>query len=131
MRMSDWSSYVCSSDLGLGPQFGRIADRQAFETAVDGLEITLERGRLHARIDAREATADIDHVEGHRRLDDRLAHALHRVDIGFGRHRLADEMDADAERVRRLAGGEQKSLGLAGYRVEFGREDELGRRGRQ
>lgn len=29
---------------GLAPQFGRIADRQAFEAAVDRVEIGIERG---------------------------------------------------------------------------------------
>src|SRR3546814_14825542 len=115
MRISDWSSDVCSSDLllarrfaqqrdrkapadmrrveqraigavvdiklfaaalfdpddqravfggqraaGLAPQLGRIADRQAFEAAVDGVEIGVERRRLHAWVGGRKAAADID-----------------------------------------------------------------------
>ncbi len=55
----------------LAPQFGVVGDRQRFEVAMDDREIVFERRWLHARIDAREAAADIDHVDhdaglGHR-----------------------------------------------------------------
>src|SRR4029079_10189796 len=46
----------------LAPQFGRIADRQLFERAVDDFEIGFEGGGLHAGIPARETAADVDNV---------------------------------------------------------------------
>src|SRR3546814_4025360 len=80
MRISDWSSDVCSSDL-----------------------IGVERRRLHAWIGGRKAAADIDDVDRHRRRDDRGTGALHRLGIGVRGHRLAADVEADAERVGRLA----------------------------
>ena len=85
------------------PEFRRIADRQAFEATVDRVEIIFERNRLHTRIDRWEAAADIDDVDRDRRIDDRRADALDRVAIGLRAHRLATDMEADAERVGGLA----------------------------
>src|SRR3546814_5689074 len=68
---------------------------------------SIERGaggrRLHARRGRREAAADFDDVDGDRRRDDRGADAFHRLRIGVRRHRLAADMEADAERVGGLA----------------------------
>ena len=76
-------------------------------------------------IPAREAAADIDDVDRHRRLDDRLAHALHRLAIGRRAHRLAADVEADAERVGRLAGGHQQRLHFVRLGAELGGEAEL------
>src|SRR3546814_17071180 len=40
---------------GFAPKLGRVADRQAFEAAMDRIEIGAERRRLHTRIGRREA----------------------------------------------------------------------------
>src|SRR3546814_7843849 len=88
MRISDWSSDVCSSDLQhagifgaerasrLCPEFRRIADRQALEAPVARVEIMFEVGWLHAGIDGRKSAADIDDIHCHRRHYNRRAHAL-------------------------------------------------------
>eukprot|EP01088_Endostelium_zonatum_P020031 TRINITY_DN7198_c0_g1_i1.p2 TRINITY_DN7198_c0_g1~~TRINITY_DN7198_c0_g1_i1.p2 ORF type:complete len:248 (+),score=-22.60 TRINITY_DN7198_c0_g1_i1:360-1103(+) len=93
---------------------------------MDRLEETLQRRRGHAGIARREAAADVDDVHGHRRLDDRRANALHRVGIGIGRHRLAADMEADAERIGDLAGRHQQLLGFARTDAELRAEAELG-----
>ncbi|MCY1170694.1 hypothetical protein D9M73_107810 [compost metagenome] len=121
----DRAIFGAQGTAGLAPQLGRIADRQRFERTVDRLEIALERGRLHARIGRGEPAADIDHVDRDRCIDDGGADALHRIGIGFGRHRLAADMEADAERIRCLASAEQQFLGLTRCRAEFRREAQL------
>ena len=110
----------------LAPELGRIGDRQILERAVDELEIGFECGRLHPRIGGGEAAADVDDVDGDRRLDDRGAHPLHRLGIGHGRHRLAADVEADAERVGRLAGRDQQRLHFSRFGAELGGEAELG-----
>src|SRR3546814_6001336 len=58
MRISDWSSDVCSSDLGRG-QFGGGAVRpQAY--AVDGL--ALDHGRLDACVQAEQGDPCLDRL---------------------------------------------------------------------
>ena len=93
---------------------------------MDDLEIGLERRRLHARIGRGEAAADVDDVDRDRRLDDRRAHPLHRLGIGGRGHRLAADVEADAERVRRLAGRHQQRFISRGLGAELGGEAELG-----
>ena len=93
---------------------------------MDHREIGFERRRLHPRIGGREAPADIDDVDGHRGLDDGGAHPLHRFGISGRSHRLAADVEADAERVGRLARGDQQRLHLGGLGPEFGGEAELG-----
>ena len=110
---------------GLAPQLRRIGDGQALEGVVDDLEIGLERRRLHAGIGGRKAAADIDDVDGDRRLDDRRADPLHRLGIGGRGHRLAADMEADAERVRGLAGRHQQRLHLGGLGAELRGEAQL------
>ena len=74
----------------------------------------------------REAAADIDDVDRDRGFDDRVADARHRFGIGRRAHRLAADVEADAERVGRLAGGHQQRLHLARLGAELGGEAELG-----
>ena len=93
---------------------------------MDDLEIILERRRLHARIPGRETAADIDDVDRHRGLDDRVADARHRFAISGRAHRLAADMEADAERVGRLAGGEQQGLHFMRIGAELRREAQFG-----
>ena len=50
----------------------------------------------------------------------------HRFGIGGRAHRLAADVEADAERVGRLAGGEQQRLHLVRLGAELGGEAELG-----
>ena len=104
---------------GFAPQFRRVADRQAFETAMDRFEIIFERDRLHARIDRREAAAYIDDVDRNGCVHDRGAHALDRIAIGLGAHRLAADMEADAQRIGGLTGCHQQLAGFAQLRAEL------------
>ena len=93
---------------------------------MDDLEIVFQRRRLHPRIDRRETPADIDHVDHHRGLADRDAHAFERLDIGEGRHRLAAHVEAHAEPVGMLAGLLQQLRRLGQVAAEFRREAEFG-----
>src|SRR3546814_11901430 len=54
MRISDWSSDVCYSDLGRQPHFGAEADRPA--RAIDDIS----RGRVGEHEDAQHADAEYD-----------------------------------------------------------------------
>ena len=54
------------------------------------------------------------------------ANAVHRLGIGRRGHRLAADVKADAERVGRLAGGEQQRLHLVRLGAELGGKAELG-----
>src|SRR3712207_8565288 len=49
-----------------------------------------------------EAAADIDDVHRHRRIHDGGADPLHRLGESGRRHRLAADMEANSERIRRL-----------------------------
>ena len=90
------------------------------------VEIGLEWGRLHAGIRGRKTAADIDDVDRHRGLDDRIADPAHGVAVGRRAHRLAADVEADAERIGRLARGHQQRLHLMGLGAELGGEAELG-----
>ncbi len=63
---------------------------------MDRIEIEFEGRRLHARIDRRKATTDIDDIDRNRRFDNRGANALDGLRIGMGAHCLATDMEADA-----------------------------------
>ena len=115
---------------GFAPQLGRIADRQVLEGAVDDGEIALERRGLHAGIDRGEAAADVDHVDGNARFNDRGADQRHRVAVRLRAHRLAADVEGDAERVGRLARGMEHRRGLVDPDAELGGEAELGVRRR-
>ena len=93
---------------------------------MDDREIVFERRRLHPRIDRREAAADIDDVDRNRGLDDGVADARHRFGERRRAHRLAADVEADAERVGRLAGGQQQRLHLVRLGAELRGEAELG-----
>ena len=124
-RTSDAGIFGAQGAAGLAPQFGRIADRQRFEGVVDDLEIGLERRAAPCPDKRREAAADIDDVDRHRGLDDRVADPRHRFGIGGRAHRLAADVEADAERVGRLARGEQQRLHFVRIGAELGGEAEL------
>ena len=110
----------------LAPELGRVGNGQILERIVDHREIGLERRRLHAGIGGGKAPADVDDVDRHRRLDDRRAHPLHRVGISGRGHRLAADVEADAERIGSLAGCHQKRLHFSRFRAELRGEAELG-----
>ena len=59
-------------------------------------------------------------------LDDRVADPRHRLGISRRAHRLAADVEADAERVGRLAGGQQQRLHLMRLGAELGGQAELG-----
>ncbi len=110
----------------LRPELGRIGNRQGFEIAVDLREIVFQRRRFEAGIGAGKAAADIDDVDRHRSFGNRRAHALQRLDIGERRHRLAADMETDAQRIAVLAGSLQQRRGIGKVDTELGRQRQLG-----
>ena len=97
---------------------------------MDHVEVILERRGLHARIDRGKSAADIDDVDRDRGVDDRRAHPLERLDIGERGHRLAADVEADAEPVRDLASRLEQRRRIREIDPELGREAELGILGR-
>src|SRR3546814_5255530 len=47
MRISDWSSDVCSSDLGGQDRLARVAALTSRELAANGIGVDLDRGEVH------------------------------------------------------------------------------------
>ncbi len=72
-----------------------------------------------------EAAADVDDIDRDRGVDDGVANAAHGFGVGGRGHRLAADMEADAEGVGGLAGGEQERLHVGGIGAELGGEAEL------
>ena len=91
----------------------------------DDREVIFQRRGFHAGIDAGETAADIDHVDHRTRLCDHRAHAVHRLDIGERAHRLAADVEADAQPVAMLAGQREQFRRLAQFDAEFGGERQL------
>ena len=107
---------------GFAPKFRRITDRQILKRPVDGIEKRLQPRWLHARIDTREAAADVNNVNGDARFHDSRADALHCLRKGMGRHCLATDMETDTQRVSDLPRLDQQILHLVRGRAEFGRK---------
>ena len=61
---------------GLGPELCVLGDEHFFEAGGDLVHIRLQRRGVHARIDRREAAADIDDVDNHAGRNDRAVHAI-------------------------------------------------------
>jgi len=109
----------------LAPQFRRIRNRERFRRAVDHVEIVLKRRRFHTRIDRREATTDIDDVNRDRRIHNRRTDALQSLHIGKRGHRLAANMEANAQPVSNLTRCLQQGRCIGQIDAELGREAQL------
>ena len=79
----------------------------------------VERNRLEIRIDRRKTTSDIDDVDRDRRADNGGTHPFQGVDIGERRHRLAADVEADAEAVCPLPRPLQQFSRLIDIDAEF------------
>src|SRR3546814_7145012 len=98
MRISDWSSDVCSSDLG----FGRVVIRPAIEH-----RRPRHRGavRVHQKTLTTLTSEIPENIEERRHLEEVAERALHRVepdhdhiapqDLGIGRPPLADRLHVE------------------------------------
>src|SRR3546814_11241352 len=91
MRISDWSSDVCSSDLW----------------------------RLHARIDRWEAPANIDNTDSYRCIHNRCANPFHRLGIGVWRHCLTADIETDTKGICVSTGSDQHFPCLFRKEAEF------------
>ena len=96
---------------------------------MDHFEIGFKPARLHARIDGRETAANIDDIDGDAGANDGGTHLRHGIAIGLRAHRLAADVEADAQRIGHLAGGHQHGGGFIGMHAEFRRQAEFGVRG--
>ncbi len=114
----------------LAPQLRRVRHRQRLEAAVDHREIGFQRRRLHARIARRKAAAHIDHIDGDTGFHNRRAGKGQRIGIGLRCHRLRADMEADAERIRRLPCSHEQGRGIGHANPELGCQAQLGMRGR-
>src|SRR3546814_16550815 len=122
MRISDWSSDVCSSDLALVDALERLGEHVAVDVADEGAEILVVHFEQileheHRFLDRLGGLAvDLGEL-GHDAFAGRLARARH--DLG----RLARAAEDDARRLLASAGPDRKSVvegkGVS-LRVDFG-----------
>ena len=98
----------------LAPQLGRLRDRHLVETTVDGVGVFLKIRRHHARIDGREAAANVDDIDEDASLLDGTAGLGHGGFIGRGTHALRTHVEADAHQaiLDGLAGSQKQSRSL-------------------
>src|SRR3546814_2620718 len=105
MRISDWSSDVCSSDLLEPAGFGRVVIRPAIEH-----RRPRHRGavRVHQKTLTTLTSEIPENIEERRHLEEVAERALHRVepdhdhiapqDLGIGRPPLADRLHVEHRR---------------------------------
>src|SRR3546814_6430804 len=101
MRISDWSSDVCSSDLDLDDELGAAAfDRRQLDGAADLLDV----GAHHVHADAAAGNRGPRRRRREAGLEDELLDLLlaHGVELGIGGER-SDEHTSELQSLMRIS----------------------------
>ena len=98
-------------------------DHHLGEAAVDSRQVLRQVRRDHARIDRREAAADVDDIGQHAGAHQGAAGLGHRRLEGRRTHALAADVEADAHQVLGgAAGGQQQGGGVVHLDAELARQ---------